>query len=48
MDDKRIDLENMVVYGSKEAVVQNPEDAGCPEEKQIDCLDYPVYQIRRF
>ncbi len=23
------------------------EDALCPEEKQIDCLDYLVYQIRR-
>lgn len=83
MDDKGIELEKMIEYGSKEAVVQNLEDAGCApdiieccitcmeqgkkkellkrldehrmgllnkvheEEKQIDCLDYLVYQVRR-
>ncbi len=94
MDDKGIKLEKLIEYGSKEAVIQNLEDAGCapdviecciacmeqgkrnellkrleehrkgllnrvhktkllsengfcPEEKQIDCLDYLVYQIRR-
>lgn len=76
-------LEKSIHYGSKEAVIQNLEDAGCcrkmiesfmayleqgdlrgqlellekqrncllervhAEEKQIDCLDYLVYQIRR-
>lgn len=94
MDDKGIKLEKLIEYGSKEAVVQNLEDAGCApdtieccivcleqgrkkellrqleehrtgllnkvhktkylsenlfslEEKQIDCLDYLVYQIGR-
>lgn len=83
MDSRGIKLEKMIEYGSKEAVVQNLEDAGCApdtieccivcmeqgkkkellerleehrtgllnkvheEEKQIDCLDYLVYQIRR-
>lgn len=94
MADKGIKLEKMIEYGSKEAVVQNLEDAGCSqdivkcciscmeqgkkkelleqleeyrksllnkmhkakllsgnefclEEKQIDNLDYLVYQIRR-
>ena len=94
MDDKRIKLENRLEYGSKEAVIQNLEDAGCasdiiescmtcmeqgkkkellkqldehradllnkihktkslpenefcPEQTQIDCLDYLVYQIGR-
>ncbi len=94
MVDKGIKLEKMIEYGSKEAVVQNLEDAGCgpdivecciscmeqgkkkelleqleehreglltrmhkakllsgngfcTEEKQIDNLDYLVYQIRR-
>lgn len=82
MDNKGIMLENLPLYGSKEAVIQNLEDAGCApdiierciicmeqgkrnellkrleehrtglldkvheEEKQIDCLDYLVYQIR--
>ena len=94
MNDKGIRLERMLQYGSKEAVIQNLEDAGCTtdivercitcmeqgkkkelldrleehragllnkvhktkllsenefclEEKQIDCLDYLVYQIER-
>lgn len=94
MNDKEIKLETLLAYGSREAVIQNLEDAGCtldtiercmvcmkqgkkkellnrldehrmgllnkvhkvkllsenefcPEEKQIDCLDYLVYQIRR-
>jgi len=94
MDDKGIKLEKLIEYGSKGAVIQNLEDAGCApdvieccmdymeqgqksellkrldehrkgllnrvhkakllsengvclEEKQIDCLDYLVYQIMR-
>ena len=83
MDNKGMKLEEMASYGSKEAVIQNLEDAGCApdiiaccmacmeqgkkkellkqleehrkgllhkvheEEKQIDCLDYLVYQIGR-
>lgn len=83
MDDKRIRLERLIEYGSKEAIVQNLADAGCGREtiecciacldcgekeellkrlenhrngllhkvhegeKQIDCLDYLVYQIMR-
>ena len=93
MENKEIVLEKLPSYGSKEAVIQNLEDAGCapeiiecciscmkqgkekellkrleehrtgllnkvhkaknlpqnefcPEEKQIYCLDYLVYQIR--
>ncbi len=89
-----IELERLIEYGSREAVIQNLKDAGCTqniiacciacieqgkknellkrleehrtgllhkvhkaklvyenefclEEKQIDCLDYLVYQIRR-
>ena len=84
MDGKGIKLEDLTQYGTKEAVVQNLEDAGCTldtiecciacmeqgkkndllkrleehrtsllnkvheEEKHIDCLDYLVYQIRRY
>ena len=84
MDSKGIKLEELTQYGTKEAVVQNLEDAGCTmdtiecciacmeqgkknellkrleehrtsllnkvheEEKHIDCLDYLVYQIRRY
>lgn len=83
MEDKRIDLEKLIEYGSKEAVIQNLKDAGCSRniieccitcldcgkkaellrrledhrngilhkvhegEKQIECLDYLVYQIGR-
>lgn len=83
MGDKRIGLEKLSEYGSKEAVIQNLKDAGCSRdtieccidcldcgekaellkrlenhrkgilykvhegEKQIDCLDYLVYQINR-
>lgn len=81
MDNNEIRLEQLIVYGSKEAVIQNMKDAGCSQdtiagclscldigkraellkrlenhregllqkvherEKQIDCLDYLVYQI---
>lgn len=81
MRDKRIALETLIQYGSKEAIIQNLEDAGCSNdtincciacldhgrkeellerleahrkgllskvhegERQIDCLDYLVYQI---
>ncbi|MDE6208269.1 MAG: hypothetical protein K2M73_01180 [Lachnospiraceae bacterium] len=84
MDNKEIKLEKLTPYGSKEAVIQNLEDAGCTgdiieccitcmeqgkknellkrleehrtgllnkvheEEKHIDCLDYLVYQIKRY
>lgn len=83
MNTKGIELEKLIEYGSREAVIQNLKDAGCApdiiecciacmeqgkkkellkrleehrkgllnkvheEEKQIDCLDYLVYQIRR-
>ena len=90
MNDKAMKLEEMISYGSKEAVIQNLKDAGCApdvigrciscmeqgrdkellqrleehrtrvhkakpssgnescrEEKNIDCLDYLVYQIGR-
>ena len=92
MDGKEIRLEKLIAYGSRKAVIQNLEDAGCDpgsikccmaymkqgkkkellkqldehragllnrghkarllsedvfclEQKQIDCLDYLVYQI---
>lgn len=81
--EKRIALEKLIQYGSKQAIIQNLVDAGCNEEtiecciacldngkkgellkrlenhrngllqkvhegeKQIDCLDYLVYQIDR-
>lgn len=94
MDDRGLELEKRIEYGSREAVIQNLKDAGCApdimecciacmeqgekrellkrleehrkgllhkmhkaklisengrclEEKQIDCLDYLVYQISR-
>lgn len=83
MDNKEIKLEQLIEYGSKEAIIQNLKDAGCSQdtieccisclnvgkkeeflkrlenyregllhkvhegEKQIDCLDYLVYQIDR-
>ena len=83
MDDKRIELEKLIQYGSEDAIIQNLKDAGCSQEviscciaclnhgkkdellkrleehrkgllhkvhegeKQIDCLDYLVYQIHR-
>lgn len=94
MDNKGIKLEELIEYGSKEAIIQNLKDAGCSQdtiecciacldcgkkaellnrlekhrngllhkvhkaklssgkefclwEKQIDCLDYLVYQIDR-
>lgn len=78
-----IKLEELIVYGSKKAIIQNLKDAGCNQEtidcclacldsgqkkellkrlekhrkglldqvhkgqKQIDCLDYLVFQIGR-
>ncbi len=95
METKGIELEKLMEYGSREAVIQNLKDAGCApdmiqccvacmeqgkknellkrleehrkgllhkvhkakplpenefclEEGQIDCLDYLVYQIRRY
>lgn len=78
-----MELEKLVNYGSRKAVLQNLKDAGCTQEmaecimkqldeddmeellklleyhrscllgmvhekeKQIDCLDYLVYQIKR-
>lgn len=83
MDDNKIGLEKLMAYESKEAIIQNMQDAGCGQdtiecciacldggkkaellkqlenhrkgllhkvhegEKQIDCLDYLVYQIDR-
>lgn len=83
-DTKGIELERLIAYGSREAVIQNLRDAGCGQdiikccvacmeqgrkgellkrlaehrkdllhrvhenEKQIDCLDYLVYQIQRY
>ena len=53
-------LEELIAYGSKEAIIENLKDAGCSQEtidcclacldsgqKQIDCLDYLVFQIGR-
>lgn len=36
MDDKKIGLEEMTSYGSKEAVIQNLKDAGCSPDT-IEC-----------
>lgn len=36
MDDKGIKLEKLLPYGSKEAVIQNLEDAGCTSDI-IEC-----------
>lgn len=36
MDDKGIALEKLIAYGSREAVVQNLEDAGCAPDI-IEC-----------
>ena len=83
MDRTEIKLEELIVYGSKAAIIQNLKDAGCSQEtidcclacldagqkkellkrlekhrkglldkvhkgqKQIDCLDYLVFQIGR-
>lgn len=38
MDDKGIKLEKMMEYGSKEAVVQNLEDAGCGPDIVACCI----------
>lgn len=83
MQNAGIKLEQLIEYGSREAIIQNLKDAGCSQdtieccltfldigkraellkrleehrkgllrkvhegEKQIDCLDYLVYQIDR-
>lgn len=83
MNHTGINLEELIEYGSKEAIIQNLKDAGCGQEtidcclacldsgqkkellrrlekhrkglldqvhkgqKQIDCLDYLVFQIGR-
>lgn len=42
MEEKRIELEKLTSYGSKEAIIQNMKDAGCSQntiECCIDCLD---------
>lgn len=36
MDDKGIELENLIAYSSREAVIQNLEDAGCAPDI-IEC-----------
>lgn len=36
MDNRRIGLENIASYGSKEAVIQNLRDAGCSQDT-IEC-----------
>ncbi len=36
MEDKRIKLEGLIEYGSKEAVIQNLKDAGCAPDI-IEC-----------
>lgn len=79
----KMKLEELIAYGSKEAIIENRKDAGCSQEtidcclacldsgqkkellkrlekhrkglldqvhkgqKQIDCLDYLVFQIGR-
>lgn len=39
MNGKGIELEKMASYGSKEAVVQNLEDAGCAPDIIECCMD---------
>lgn len=42
MGDKKLKLEELIAYGSREAVIQNLEDAGCSRETIeccISCLD---------
>ena len=42
MNDKGIKLENLIEYGSREAVIQNLEDAGCASdiiERCIVCME---------
>ncbi len=38
MDDKGIKLEKRIEYGSKEAVIQNLEDAGCAPDVLECCM----------
>lgn len=83
MRQPKLKLEEVIAYGSRDAVIQNLKDAGCNQDmidccincldsgqkeellkrlenhrlglldkvhegqKQIDCLDYLVYQINR-
>ncbi len=39
MDAKRIGLENLIEYGSKDAVIQNLRDAGCSQDTVECCID---------
>lgn len=40
MDDKKIFLERLLEYGSREAVIQNLQDAGCTSSLIECCLAY--------
>lgn len=40
MDDKGIELENLIAYSSREAVIQNLEDAGCAPDIIECCMAY--------
>ena len=40
MDDMGFELEKLIGYGSKEAVIQNMKDAGCSQETIECCMDY--------
>lgn len=44
MDDMGFELEKLIGYGSKEAVIQNMKDAGCSQDT-IECL--PVWTVVR-
>lgn len=46
MDDKGIELEKLIAYGSREAVVQNLEDAGCAPDI-IECCMACMEQGKR-
>lgn len=39
MTDKEIKLEQMIEYGSREAVIQNLKDAGCAQDIIECCMD---------
>jgi DNA-binding transcriptional MerR regulator len=39
MADKEIKLEQMIEYGSREAVIQNLKDAGCAQDIIECCMD---------
>ena len=38
MEGKRIKLEELIAYGSKEAVIQNLQDAGCTQDIVECCI----------